>query len=161
MNGGVQQSGNVTAGHIAGWTTNGVIQDIGAAPFTVLASLRGANFNITTDQPIVIPQTIVAFQITAIVVTNAAVSLSTAVGGFYPQSAKGGNPIVSASQTYAALSSQTALLSTTLVAYGSGTRFSSANLGSVAGLLAVWFSLTTPQGVNATADIYIIGNNLT
>lgn len=158
--GNIQQSGNITPGHLATWTTDGVIQDGGVAPASVIASLKNANFSITTDQPIVIPQNIVAFQITAIVITNAPVSLTTAVGGFYPQSGKAGTPIVSSAQAYSALSTQASLMQATLAAFGSGTRFSSANLGTVAGLLAVWFSLTTPQAVNATADIYIIGNNM-
>lgn len=157
----VEQSGLVTPGHIATWTTNGVIQDGGAAPLNIIAALKNANFNSTGDQPILIPQSIVAFQITSIIVTNTSISLSAAVGGFYPQSAKGGTPIVSASQVYSALTTAASLLSVTLAAFGSGTRFSSANLGNINNVLAIWFSLTTAQPVNATADIYIVGNNLT
>jgi|SRR5208282_6193211 len=157
---GIQQSGQVTPGHIATWTTDGVIQDGGAAPLNVIASLRNANFNITSDQPIIIPQSIVAFQLTGIVVTNASISLTTAVGGFYPQSTKGGTPIVASSQAYSALTSANSLMQATLAAFGSGTRFSSANLASIGGLLAIWFSLTTAQGAAATGDIYLLGNNL-
>ena len=157
----LQQSGKVTPSHLAQWTTDGVLQDGGVAPFNVIASLRSANFNITSDQPIIIPFSIVAFQITSIVVTNASTSLTIAAGGFYPQSAKAGSAIVSAAQAYTALTSGAALMLASLASFGSSTRFSANNLGSIAGQLAVWFSLTTAQGAPATADLYICGNNLT
>ena len=156
----VLQSGTITPGHIAAWTTDGVIQDGGAAPFNVIASLRSANFNITTDQPIIIPQSIVAFQLTGIVITNASLSLTTAQGGFYPAASKGGTPIVASSQAYSALTTANGLLSATLAAFGLTTRFSAATLGNINGLLAIWFALTTPQGAAATADVFLIGNNL-
>lgn len=160
---GVLQSGGITPGHMARWTTDGVIQDGGGWPVgqRVLASLRGANFNTTGDQPIVVPNNITAFQLTGIVVTNAGLNLTVAAGGFYPQAAKGGTPIVAAAQVYSALSSATALLQATITSFGQNTRFSAANLGSVAGLLAIWLSLTTPQGLTATADAYLIGVDLT
>ena len=156
----VLQSGTITPGHIAAWTTDGVIQDGGAAPFNVIASLRSANFNITSDQPIIIPQSIVAFQLTGIVITNASLSLTTAQGGFYPAASKGGTPIVASSQAYSALTTANGLLSATLAAFGLTTRFSAATLGNINGLLAIWFALTTPQGAAATADVFLIGNNL-
>ncbi len=157
------QSGLVTPGHSAVWTTDGVLQDGGGTPAAqrVLASLRGADFNTTSDQPIIIPQNFVAFQLTSIIVTNSAVSLSAAVGGFYPAANKGGTPIVAASQVYSALTTVNSLMNPTLAAFGSGTRFSAQNLGSINGLTAIWFSLTTPQGVNATGDIYLCGIDLT
>jgi len=157
----VLQSGNVTPGHLAGWVTDGVINDLGVAPFNVIASYRSINFNVTTDQPIVIPAQIVAFRLSNIIITNASVSLTTAVGGFYPQAAQGGTPIVAAVQTYSALTNSNSLLLATLSAFGTGTRFSAQTLDSVAGQLAIWFSLTTAQGATATADIYLCGDNLT
>jgi len=156
----VLQSNSVTPGHIATWATDGVIQDGGPIPTNVLASLRGANFNITGDQPILIPATVSAFSIAKIIITNASVNLTTAVGGFYPQSAQGGTPIVAASQTYTALTTINGLMLATLAAYGSSTRFSSNILGSIGGQLALYFNLTTAQGVSAVADIFVIGDNL-
>lgn len=159
----VQQVSPVTPGHVAVFAANGVIQDGGTllAAQRVLASLKGANFNTTNDQPIVIPQQVIAFQLNSIVITNPSISMSTAVGGFYPTASKGGTPIVAASQTYASLTTVgTSLMAATLAAFGTGTRFSSANLLSIGGLLAIWFSLTTPQGGVASADIYIIGTDL-
>ena len=159
----VQQSGQITPGHVPIFAADGVIQDGGALATAqrVLASLRGANFNTVLDQPIAIPQRFAAFNLTGIVITNASISLTTAVGGFYPQASKGGTSIVAASQAYSALTTVAGLLNVTLAAFGANTRFSSANLGSIGGLLDIWFALTTPQGAAATADIYLLGVDLT
>lgn len=159
----ILQSGNVTPGHSAIWVTDGVLQDGGGTPAAqrVIASLRGANFNTVNDQPIAIPQRFTAFQLSSIIITNASLSLTTAVGGFYPQAAKVGTPIVAASQAYSVLTTAAGLMTATLAAFGSGTRFSSANLGSIGGLLMVWFSLTTAQGAAATGDVYLTGIDLT
>lgn len=155
--GGVIQSGVVTPFHSVQWLADGVIGDGGANPegLRVIAGIRGANFNTTNDQPIIIPQNLTAFSLRFIVVTNASVSLTTAAGGFYSAASKGGTPIVAAAQTYATLTDNNQLALPTLASFGSATRFSSRNLGSINGLLAIWFSLTVPQGVAATADIYI------
>ena len=159
MSDGVLQSGNVTPGHLATWTTNGVIADggplIGAS--AVLASLLSADFNTIADQPIVIPASITAFHLSAIYVTNASISLTTAAGGFYPQPAKVGTAIVAAGQVYSALTASTILLQPTIAGAGNNTRFSSVNLPN----MAIYFALTTAQGAAAVADIYIIGQNLT
>jgi len=159
----VQQSGVITPGHLPVWVAPGVIGDGGAALAAqrVLASLRGANFNTTNDQPIAIPQRVTAFRLTGITVTNASLGLTTAAGGFYPQAAKASTPIVAAAQAYSALTTTTDLLNLTIASFGLNTRFSSANLGTIGGLLNIWFSLTTGQGVAATADVYLIGIDLT
>lgn len=161
--GNVSSSGNITPYHGVQWLAPGVIGDSGApvAGPLVIASLRGANFNTTNDQPITIPQNILAFQLTGIVITNASLSLTTAAGGFYPAASKGGTPIVSSAQAYSALTTVNSLMQATLASFGSGTRFSSANLGLILGLPQIWFSLTTGQGAAASADIYLIGQNLT
>lgn len=160
---GIQQSGNVTAGHIPIWLAPGVLGDGGSlgSATQVLASLRGANMNTTADQPISIPTTLAAFQLTSIVITNASISLTTAVGGFYPLAAKAGTPIVSAAQTYSALTTSAGLMTATLASFGANTRFSSGNLGTIGGILQIWFALTTPQGALASADLFLLGTNLT
>lgn len=159
----VQQSGVITSGHVCTWAATGVIQDGGAQPASekVLASLRGANFNTTNDQPIAIPLNFVAFMLTRIIITNASISLTTAAGGFYPAASKGGTPIVAANQAYSALTTSAGLLQATLASFGSTTRFSASNLGAIGGLLDIWFSLTTAQGALASADIYLCGIDLT
>jgi hypothetical protein len=90
---------------------------------------------------------------TRFLITNASLSLTTAVGGFYPTVSKGGTPIVAATQVYSALTTAAALLSATLAAFGSGNAFSASNLTA----WSIYFALTTPQGAAATADIYICG----
>lgn len=158
----IQQSGLITPGHLAIWTTTGVVQDGGVAPIgqRVLASAKGVNFNTINDQPIAIPQRITAFQLAGILITNASISLTTAAGGFYPAASKGGVSIVEATQTYSMLTNNSLILYATLSSFGQNTRFSSANLGSIAGFLGIWLSLTTAQGLPATADIYLIGIDL-
>lgn len=159
----VQQSGLITPGHVALWSTTGVIEDGGALPAAerVLASGRSYNFNTVLDQPITIPQRITAFQLTGILVANASVSLTTAAGGFYPAANKSGTPIVEAAQTYSMLTNNTLILRATLSSLGQNTRFSASNLSSIANFLAIWLSLTTPQGSLATADVYLLGIDLT
>ena len=160
---GILQSGQVTPFHGVQWLADGVVGDGGPGPVgqRVIASLRGANFNTTNDQPLVIPQQFVAFSLRFITITNASASLTTAAGGFYPAASKAGTPIVSSAQAYSALTDNNQLMLPTLAAFGSGTRFSARNLGSIGGLLTIWFSLTTPQGVAATADIYLSALDLT
>jgi hypothetical protein len=146
------------------WSTTGVAQDggpIAVSQKNVLASARSVSFNTTNDQPIAIPQRILAFWLVGILVTNASVSLTTAAGGFYPQPAKAGVPIVPANQVYSGLINSSLLLFPTLSSFGQNTRFSSSNLGTIAGYMNIWFSLTTPQGAPATGDIYLLGVDLT
>lgn len=154
----VQQSGNVTAGHLAKWITSGVIADAGplGASQRVLAYLQGADFNSTGDQPLNIPNTITAFQLTGIIVANATESITTAAGGFYPQLSKAGSPIVAAGQVYTALTGANLLMQPTLTAFALAARFSAANLPTA----QIVFSLTTPQGTPCFADIYIVGIDL-
>lgn len=156
------QSGNVTPGHVVIWATTGVIADGGPlrSATNVLATLPSADFNATTDQAIQLPNTITAFQITGILITNASLSLTTAVGGFYPTTAKGGTAIVANTQVYSSLTTSAKLLSATLAAGGNTTRYSSANVNNVNGYLTIYLSLTTPQGLAATADVYLLGTDL-
>lgn len=158
----VLQSGNITPYHAVMWAANGVVADGGPMPTgRVIVAGRSLNFNTVLDQPIVFPQWVTAFRLASIIVTNASISLTTAVGGFYPAASKGGTPIVAATQVYSALTASSKLLLATLASFGSTTRFSSANLATIGGLLAIYFSLTTAQGAAATADIYFEIDNLT
>lgn len=158
----IEQSGNVTPGHLATWATDGVLQDGGNSPFGhgYLAALLSADFNSISDQAIQIPNTITALQLTGILITNSSLSLTTAVGGFYPATAKGGTAIVANTQVYSALTSSTKLLLATLAGAAAATRFSSANLDVVSGYLTLYLSLTTGQGVACTADVYLLGTDL-
>jgi len=162
--GAILQNGAVTPGHLASWTTDGVLQDAGPALASnkVLASALGTNFNTTTDQPILLPPNIGIFQLTGIIITNPSLSLTTAASGFYPAASKGGSPLVANTQVYTTLIGANLLLNATLTAFANTARFSSANLPLVLGpnnayALAIYFSLPTAQGAAATADIYLTG----
>lgn len=154
----VQQSGNITPGHLAIWGTDNVLIDGGALSSSerVITSFPGANMNDTGDQPLVLPARMTAFTLTRILVTNSAISLTAAVGGFYPAASKAGTPLVAASQVYSSLNAITKLLSCTLEAAVATTRYSRANLAD----WEIYFSLTTAQGQTATADIYVVGIDL-
>lgn len=111
--------------------------------------LIGANMNSTADQAIPISFPSATYQIDSIDISNASISLTTAVGGFYPSASKGGTAIVANSQAYSTLtaaavnaagSTMTATLAVTTAAWN---------------LRTIYFSLTTPQGAAATADIRI------
>lgn len=154
----VEQSGSVTPGHGAVWSTNGVIEDGGANPYSqrVLGTLLNADFNITTDQIIELPTALQRFQLTGILIANPSGSLSGAAGGFYPQAAKAGTAIVSAAQTYTALTGQNLLMNATLSSYGQAQMFSRVQLAD----WYIYFSLTTALGTDRTADLYVIGIEL-
>lgn len=154
----VVQSGDVTRGHGVEWVTDGVVQDAGPNPFSqrVLATLLSANFNDTGDQPIALPDTLICFQLTGIIVARPTGSLTLAAGGFYTEASKGGTPIVAAAQTYAALNANTKLMQPTLTAYAASQAFTRAQLPD----WAVYLSLTTAQGSDYTADVYLLGVEL-
>lgn len=154
----VQQSGSITPGHLVEWATDNVIRDAGSPNISeqVLGYLN-CSFNSTSDQAITLPDTINVFCLTRIIITNASTSLTTAVGGFYPQSSKGGTAIVANTQVYSTLTTAAKLLNATLASYGSTTRFDSSNVPD----WAIYLSLTTGQGVAATADVYLVGIDLT
>jgi hypothetical protein len=112
----------------------------------IIGTKIGANFNVTTDQAI--PITRIGSQkylITKIVVTNASISLTTAAGGVYQTTSKGGTAIVASSQAYSALSATTTALNLTLAINRTYT------------LDNIYLSLTTAQGAAATADVYVFG----
>ena len=158
----IEQSGSITPGHLAKWVTTGVIGDAGtpANGTPYLAKLLSADFNSILDQAIQFPNTITAFQLTGIVITNASLSLTVAAGGFYPTTAKGGTAVVASTQVYSSLTTAAKLLLATLAANQAATRFSSANLDVIDGYLTMYLSLTTAQGIAAVADIYILGTDL-
>lgn len=156
---GVLQSGKITPGHVATWATDGVIQDGGSAFSSkqVLASLLSADFNSIADQPLLLPTSMTAFAITGIIVTNSQISLTTASGGFYPQTSKGGTAIVASGQVYSSLTDATKLLNCTVQAAALATYYTRTNVPN----WAIYLSLSVTQGINATADVYLLGLDLT
>jgi hypothetical protein len=120
-------------------------------PFTsgVLFSLIGANMNVTTDQiltsHIPVGQ---RYYITRVLITNASISLTTAVGGFYSAASKGGTTLVASSQAYSQLTGANLALGATLATGATNNTFA----------VTPYFSLSTAQGAAATADIYVSGD---
>jgi hypothetical protein len=109
-----------------------------------------ADMNSTADQALTKLLGFTNFLITRIRVAGATVNLTTAAGGVYSAASKGGNVIVAAAQTYAALTGSTLGMELTLAAVGLAVQTTSPIL-----------SLTTAQGSAATADFYFFGVPLT
>ena len=121
----------------------------------LLGSLIRANFNVTTDQQIVIFDNPAKYILRRIVATNASVNLNTAAGGIYTAVSKGGTAVVAATQTYSALTGSTLFLDLTLNTAGN------AHITVKSSVPNLYFSLTTAQGSPATGDIYVFGDILT
>lgn len=113
-------------------------------PSNLVAKLIGANFNETIDQQLTL-YTLSKYRVTKITVTNASISLTSAVGGLYNQAGKAGTPLVASSQAYSALTAGNLALDLTL-------NFTTTVL---AALTPIYFSLSTSQGAAATADIFV------
>jgi hypothetical protein len=115
----------------------------------LIAVRRGVNMNTTSDTPLLLGPK--RFIIRRVIVTNASVSLTTAIGGIYTGAGKTGTALVPASQTYSALTAPSKYMDTGQHILTITDMFSNQTL---------FFSLTTPQGVAATADIYIYGDSV-
>jgi hypothetical protein len=116
----------------------------------IIGMLLGANMNSTADQliPLYVPATTL-YRVNKVTVTNASVSLTTAVGGLYTGAGKTGSALVANSQVYSALTTGLKAVDLTLAL----------NQRDVAGTL-LYLSLTTAQGAAATADVYVYGDRL-
>jgi hypothetical protein len=131
----------------------------GYAPAQVLCGrLIGANFNSTSDQPIIVTTPSPNYAVEFIWVSNPSTSLTTAAGGIYSAASKGGVAVVASSQAYSVLTSNTAntsgngLLLTLSTAGGNQTVFTQNT--------TLYLSLTTPQGAAATADVRVFCDTL-
>ncbi len=112
----------------------------------MLGKSVGVNMNSTADQAITIRSS--NYIIRRIVVTNASASLTTAAGGVYSASSKGGTAIVASGQAYSALTTAVKVLDLTLANTDRRTE------------TTLYLSLTTGQGSAATANVYIFGDKL-
>ena len=121
------------------------------APEDLLGYRIGVNFNVTTDQIITNLNNALKYRVTRIVAMNTSLAgMSTAAGGVYTAVSKGGSAIVAATQVYTGLTNALTALNLTLAL---------PNL-ILAAATPLYFSLTTPQGAAATADIYVYGDAL-
>lgn len=115
----------------------------------LLGSLIGADFNSTADQAIAIAAGVTKYVIRRIVVVNASVNMTTAAGGVYGALAKSAPIAVASTQVYTALTAAAKFVDLTLTALCGTDVFTATTL---------YLSLTTGQGVAATADIFIFGD---
>jgi hypothetical protein len=140
------------ANHAAVFASANSIEDGGLIGSLMVGELLTANFNSTADQVIAInyPPGAVGFLVDAIVASNPSISMTTAAGGIYLGSGKTGFQLVPASQSYSGLTNATPNVSGSALVL-------SASPAAMLNAAAVYFSLTTPQGVAATADLRIYG----
>jgi hypothetical protein len=112
----------------------------------VVGQIIGANMNVTTDQQFAWTQG-GKFIVTGMISTNPSLSMTTAAGGVYNATSKSG-VIVAAATAYSNLTVATSAQLTLTAA---------TNVWTYTAATMPYLSLTTGQGVAATADIYLIG----
>jgi hypothetical protein len=120
--------------------------------YGLLGSLIGADMNSAADQAITIASGVTKYIIRRIVVTNASISLTTAVGGIYGNLGKTAPVIVAAAQVYSGLTTSAKFIDLTLEAIV-GT--------DILTMTTIYLSLTTPQGAAATASVFVFGEDVT
>lgn len=133
----------------SGWQVDPITPQVPPADVAVLFYRKGVDMNSVADQQLTRAFQFKEYLIDRIVVTNASISLSAALGGVYTAAAKGGVALVAASQGYAALTDAAKALGLTLAVTDKRTEST-----------PPFLSLSTPQGAAATADIYVIGTPL-
>lgn len=77
---GVEQSGRVTAGHIARFRTDRVLVDGGPDPYAaprVLASLVDIDLNLPGDAALILPDRLLGFRLTGVLATNASMPIAS------------------------------------------------------------------------------------
>lgn len=118
----------------------------------LIGRLIGANMNSTADQAFALTNwaSLNPVRFTKITAKNASVSLTTAAGGIYTAASKGGTAIVANTQAYSALTASSLALDLTIATTPAATVFAKGT--------APIFSLTTPQGAAASADLYLFGD---
>lgn len=105
-----------------------------------------ANMNTTADQPFVAAFPIGAYVIDRIVIGQASINLTNAIGGLYTGAGKTGDVIVGAGQVYQGLTAPTDQINPYIMMGGQ-------KILSAPPIM----SLTAAQGVAATANIFVMG----
>lgn len=97
----VQQSGNVTPGHLASWTVDGILQDAGIALLNfngaLISSLLNVNFNVTNNDnvlPILLPSGYTRYRLMLLLISGATAALNSATCGLFTAAAAGGVAVV-------------------------------------------------------------------
>lgn len=103
--------------------------------------------NSTSDQAVAIGAS--KYFVDKVVVTNASTSLTTAIGGLYTATSKGGSQVIAGTQVLSALTGSTkVILLPSLIA------------GDILTASQLYLSLTTGQGAASTADFFVYGYDL-
>ena len=154
---GVLQNGNVTPGHLASWTTDGVIQDAGVTLVNTYGMFsytkQGINFNSTnTDNPLLInlPAGYTQYRVDRIMISGASASLSTATCGVWTQAGGLGSAIVASGSAITV----TQTLSDTVNNMQSLTIANQNTMSLIETTL--YFRVQTPQGSAALGNVTIL-----
>jgi hypothetical protein len=119
----------------------------------LLGKLVAANMNSTADQIITIFSNPSKYVVRRVVVTNASLSLTTAVASVYTAASGGGSAVV-LSQALSSLNASTRFLDCTLNSTGN------VNTTVKSAVPNLYLKLDTAQGTASTADVYIYGDIL-
>lgn len=112
----------------------------------LLAVLKSANMNVTTDQAMSMMALPAKYLVTSVYATNCSAPPTGAAGGIYTATGKGGTAIVAGTQTYTGLATATAVAALT-------NNVASTSLTAT----QYYLTLTTALGSAATCDIYVYG----
>lgn len=116
-------------------------------PYRLLGKIISANMNSTSDQAVAIGSS--KYFIDKVVIANASTSLTTAIGGLYTATSKGGTQVIASTQVFSALTASTKII-----------LLSSLITGDILTASQLYLSLTTGQGGAATCDVMIYGYDL-
>lgn len=129
-----------------------IILPLGSAQ-VVGGRLLAADFNSTNDQAITIslPPGFTKWRLNNIFITEASISLTTAVGGFYTAASKAGTTLIANTQAYTTL--------TGAAVNSTGNFMAATNITAVTATVfdvaTIYLSLSTPQGAAATANVFV------
>src|SRR5215472_17960082 len=97
----VLQNGFVTPGHLASWTTDGIVQDAGVSFANTygkfVSNVLGINFNASnsdTPIPILLPAGYSRYRIEQIIISGPTAALNTATCGVFTATGGGGTAVV-------------------------------------------------------------------
>lgn len=151
----IEQSGNVTPGHLASWATDGVLQDSGVALTNLYGdlvnSVLGINFNAIADNvvPVNLPQGYTRYRVDKIIISGATASLTTARIGVFTATGGTGIAVVAASTV---VTVNTSLLDTN----NNMQSLTIANQDTLAlSDTVLYFRVSTPQGSPAQGNVSI------
>lgn len=114
----------------------------------LLAVAKGVNVNATGDQATLQIITANPFSVFQVVMTNASISLTTALAGVFTAPAAGGTAIV-ANAALATLTGPTIVFQRTI-----------ASTAVQSNVLNLYLNVGTAQGAAATIDVYVYGYDL-